>query len=304
MTGTPPRWLITGATGFLGANVCEALAGRATRIGFARSTGPGGLADEWLLGDLRRPEELVALVREANPDVILHAAALASHEACERDPDLAHVLNVQATETLATAAEGCGARFIFISTDAVFDGSRGRYSEADEPNPFSIYGRTKLDAEQRAARLTEALIIRTNFFGWSPSGTRSILEFFINSLSAGTPVKGFTDFRVTSLYAQSLAECIWDLSNAGARGVVHVASHDAMTKYEFGVQVAEAFGMPALITPTRADVSPPRDRDLSLDVGKAEGILGRFLQTQGEGIERARLDMPILRERLRSRGPL
>ena len=77
-----------------------------------------------------------------------------------------------------------------------------------------------------------------------------------------------------------------------------------MTKYEFGVQVADAFGLPALITPTRADVSPPRDRDLSLDVGKAEGILGRPLQTQGEGIERARLDMPILRERLRSRGPL
>jgi dTDP-4-dehydrorhamnose reductase len=224
---------------------------------------------------------------------------MAAHQDCERDPELAHLINAEATESLASAADACGARFVYISTDAVFDGRRGHYAEDEIPSPTSVYGRTKLAGEERARRATDALIIRTNFFGWSPSGTRSILEFFVNELGAGNRVRGFTDFTTTSAYAPVLAETIEALVSGGATGTFHVTSPDALTKYAFGVAVADEFGLDSgLITPTNADIHPPRNGDISLDVSRAEAALGRSLPTQVEGIRLAQRDTATLRQAL------
>jgi dTDP-4-dehydrorhamnose reductase len=107
---------------------------------------------------------------------------------------------------------------------------------------------------------------------------------------------GFTDFTTTSAYAQVLADAIWRLVQGGDSGVFHVTSPDALTKYEFGIAVAEVFGLPAdLITPATADIHPPRNGDLSLDVTKVERLLGQALPTQVEGIRRALADSTTLR---------
>jgi dTDP-4-dehydrorhamnose reductase len=253
--------------------------------------------------DLVVPEALEAAVAETRPDVIVHAAALSSHEACESDPALAQIMNVDVTERMARAAEACGARFILISTDAVFDGLRGDYSESDETNPFSVYGRTKLEGEKRAAEATQALILRTNFFGWSPTGKRSILEFFVNELSAGNSVRGFTDFTVTSMYVQHLAQVIWQLGNLSDSGVLHVASRDALTKCEFGMAVAHRFDLPEhLISPEASDPSaiPPRSRNISLNTDKLASILGGQVPSQAEGINLAHKDAATLRAYVRN----
>ena len=295
---TLPTWLVTGAGGFLGANVGAFLTGRAHRIGAVRSgaSASGALFDEWVEGDLEQPGTLAGAIREQRPDVVLHAAALAYHDRCEADPKLARRVNVESSVALAEASRDAGSRFVLVSTDAVFDGSRGHYTETDPVSPTSVYGRSKAEAEQRVLGVADALVIRTNFFGWSPTGRRSILEFFVNALSASQQVRGFTDFTTSSAYAQVLAESIWDLVNASATGVLHVTSPDRMTKYDFGVAVAEEFGLDAgLITPTTADVHPPRNGDISLDVTKAEALLGRPLPTMREGIARAHADATTLR---------
>lgn len=299
---TPPTWLVTGAQGFLGANLGAYLDGRATRIGLARREPASALFDRTLELDLREPGALEAAVVQTRPSVIVHAAALSSHEACESDPDLARLMNVEVTERLARAADDCGSRFILISTDAVFDGKRGDYAEDDATNPFSVYGRTKLEGEQRAAEATQALILRTNFFGWSPNGTRSILEFFVNELSAGHSVSGFTDFTVTSMYAQHLSRIIWQLANLDESGVLHVASRDPLTKYEFGVTVARRFGLPErLIASVASDPAavPPRSRNISLNTDKLASVLGEEVPSQSEGIDQASLDATSLRARIR-----
>jgi len=294
------RWLITGATGFLGANLGAHLRHYTTTVSVTRSGASPAIFHEAVTGDLENPRALAERIKDARPSVVVHAAALASHEACESDPERAMRVNADATGVLAQAAEDIGARFVFISTDAVFDGNRGRYMESDPPNPTSVYGRTKLKGEQRAANATDALIVRTNFFGWSPSGSRSILEFFVNELSAGRRVRGFTDFTTTSAYAPALAEAIEGLVACRATGLFHVTSPDALTKYEFGVTVAEEFGLDTqLITPSRADIHPPRNGDISLDVSKVESVLQRALLTQRAGIRRAREDAPTLRDALR-----
>jgi dTDP-4-dehydrorhamnose reductase len=299
VTTAQPTWLITGASGFLGANLGLHLAGRARRIAVTRSGSTPSHFDEAISGDLVDVDAWVPHLITRRPDVIVHAGAMAAHQDCERAPELAHLINAEATESLASAADACGARFVYISTDAVFDGRRGHYAEDEIPSPTSVYGRTKLAGEERARRATDALIIRTNFFGWSPSGTRSILEFFVNELGAGNRVRGFTDFTTTSAYAPVLAETIEALVSGGATGTFHVTSPDALTKYAFGVAVADEFGLDSgLITPTNADIHPPRNGDISLDVSRAEAALGRSLPTQVEGIRLAQRDTATLRQAL------
>ena len=296
-----PTWIVTGAQGFLGANLGRHLQGRAHRVGLGRAGGPtlASTCDAWITADLANPSAVTAAtaqIEALRPNVIVHAAAMATHEGCEADPEKARQINALAAGELSRAARNAGARFILISTDAVFDGTRGHYSEDDEPDPFSVYGRTKLEGEQRAQDVNpDALVVRTNFFGWSPSGTRSILEFFANALTTNTPVKGFTDFTVTSAYVGALCEALEELAGTGATGLLHVTSPDALSKYEFGVAVAEEFGLDAdLITPTTADVDPPRNRDLSLAINRAQTILTTPLPTQREGIMQAKSAWPLL----------
>ena len=302
---TRPTWLVTGANGFLGANVGAFLAGRAERIGAVRRpTEPDAVFDRYLASDLEDPVALVRAIEELRPDVVLHAAAMASHEACEADPQKARLVNAWASEALARAAARAGSRFVLISTDAVFDGARGHYAEDAETSPTSVYGRTKLEGEQLVASATDALIVRTNFFGWSPTGRRSILEFFVNALSNGEQIRGFTDFTTSSAYAQVVAESLWDLTAAGATDVVHLTSPDAMTKYDFGVAVADEFGLDAaLITPTRSDIQPSREGDISLDVSRAQALLGRGLPTMRVGIARAAADTATRRAVRLAPGP-
>lgn len=299
MPPSVPTWLVTGASGFLGANIGWSLTSSARRVALSRTGAAPHHFDEALAGDLQNASVLADQVLGLKPDVVLHAAALASHQACEREPDLALLINAKATGILAEAAHQVGARFVYISTDAVFDGRIGHYREDDPPSPNSIYGRTKLAGEALAQDFTDALVIRTNFFGWSPSGSRSILEFFVNELSQGHRIRGFTDFTTSSAYAQDLVQTIHSLLDAGAVGTFHVTSSDSMTKHDFGVAVAEEFSLDScLIDPAKTDIHPSRAGDISLDVTKVQRLLGVELPTMREGIRRALDDSETLRHRI------
>ena len=287
-------WLITGASGFLGSNAPRYLSSdirllAATRAGESLS----GYASSIAL-DLTNVAASEAVIRAAHPSVIVHSAALANHEQCENDRGLAHLVNAEATGQLASLAAQIGARFVYISTDAVFDGSQGNYSETDQVSPFSIYGETKLAGEVAALAETNALVIRTNFFGWSPSGTRSILEFFVNNLTNGFPVNGYTDFTVTSIYVGDLLERIELLVASGETGVFHLASRDALSKFDFGVGVAETFDLDAsLISPKSAAAGShgtSRVRNLSLSTDHISRTLGHPMPSQHEGIIRAQAE--------------
>jgi dTDP-4-dehydrorhamnose reductase len=221
------------------------------------------------------------------PDVVLHCAALASHEECELNPDLAWTINVESTATLAGICAELGSKLIHISTDAVFDGTRGNYSELDEVNPFSIYGETKAHAEVEVAKLNPgALIVRTNFFGWSPSGRSSVLEFFVRGLSQTGDVIGFTDYRVTSIYVDDLIANICDTVRENWDGLLHVASSDAQSKFEFGKLVAAELNLPqSRVVPGKRWA--PMSLDLSLDTSALQKRTSMRTPTQQTGIHRA-----------------
>ncbi|MDO9484486.1 MAG: SDR family oxidoreductase [Actinomycetota bacterium] len=285
-------WLVTGAGGFLGRNAGAFLHSRTQAIGQVRTPATSGLYKQLLPVDLRDTEAIGALIRSTAPDVVLHAAAISGHEQADADHEQAEAVNIHATAEIARACADMGTRLVYISTDSVFSGSTGNYSEEDPPEPFSWYGESKLIGEDFVRELVaNHLVVRTNFFGWSDTGRKSVLEFFVHSLRAQQHVRGYPDFVVTSIYAQQLIEAIWRLTELGATGTFHLASSDARSKYEFGMSVAEHFGLDSSLI---AREGPPADahttsraRNLSLNTAKAAAVLGSPLPTQAEGIRQS-----------------
>ncbi|MBN1147683.1 MAG: SDR family oxidoreductase [Anaerolineales bacterium] len=287
-----PRILITGASGLLGLNLAlEAVKERSTVFGQANRRPLHTSAFTVVQADLLAPGAVQRLLEETRPDWVIHCAALANLEACEADPAQARQLNSEVPRQLARHVARGGARLLHVSTDAVFDGQRGGYSEEDAPNPLSIYAQTKLEGERAVAEEDPAaLVARVNLFGWSASGKRSLAEFFFNNLSAGKPVMGFTDVYFCPLLANDLAHIFLKMLGTGLGGLYHVVSSECISKYEFGVQIARKFGLDeSLVSPTswqEAGLAAARSPNLSLRIDKLIHDLGETTPNLSAGLER------------------
>jgi len=267
------RILVTGASGLLGLNLALEAAKQHTVYGTINSHPIKSKVFEVVRTDLVKPGALDRVLIQVDPDWVIHCAALANLEACELDPTLARQLNTELPEKLAHLVARGGARLLHVSTDAVFDGQRGGYTETDQPNPLSEYARTKMDGELAVlAANPEAIIARVNLFGWSLSGTRSLAEFFFNNLKAGKPVMGFTDIYFCPLFVIELAIIFMEMLSIGLKGLYHAVSSECITKYEFGVRLARQFNLnEGLIAPTKvsaAGLNAARSHKLTLNSDK------------------------------------
>jgi len=299
------KWLVTGSAGFLGVNAGYWLRDKVELFGHVRQPCAQTFFDHQISFDLRDLGAIERNIRKINPKVILNTAAVSAHETCANDPDQAWAVNVDAVQVISELCAELGIRLIHISTDAVFSGSSGNYSEVDTPDPFSIYGETKLNGELAVVSSgAKALIVRTNFYGWSPSNRRSILEFFVNTLREHKQVSGYPDFIVTSMYVQTLMESLWYLNSQDSTGVFHIASSDALSKYDFGLTVAAEFGLDEkLIEPilsTEVGLSTSRSRNLSLNTDLFQSFTKTNVETQAEGINRSRREEKIIGLAIRS----
>ncbi len=265
--------LITGASGLLGLNLSLMLTGPHTIVGVDRSK----LAHtpfELIQSDLLQAGACSRLIDTTHPDAVIHTAALANHETCEEDPKEAERLNADLPGDLAEVCRSHAIRLIHISTDAVFDGKKdGVYTEADVPNPPSVYSATKLQGERNVlSTYPEAVVTRVNFFGWSLSGTRSLSEFFYNQLSAGKKANGFTDVRFCSIFIGDLGGILVRMLDGGLSGLYHAVGSEALTKYEFGLRIARQFGFDeSLVQPISVEESgltARRSHNLRLSVHK------------------------------------
>lgn len=270
------RVVITGASGMLGSTLALHLSEAGHEVvALNRSTRLHARFESHLL-DLTTPtaaDSLAAL----EPDAIVHTAALTDVDACERDPHAARAANVDATTAVAQAAARMGSRLIHISTDSVFAGDKPLHSESEPPRPLNVYAATKLEAEQVALGASEnAVVVRTNIFGWSPSGRRSLAEWVLSRLREGWPVPGFIDSWFTPILTDDLAENIEMLLASPATGVLHVAGADRVSKFEFARMLADAFGLDAgLVSGSSmadASFSAARPADMSIDCSKASAL--------------------------------
>jgi len=285
------RLLITGASGLLGLNLALQARNAHTVVGVDRCK-LGGVPFEVLCADLLEPGAPEKVLEAAQPDGLVHCAALAELEPCEADPGLAARLNAVLPGELAAACKARGVKMAHISTDAVFDGTGPEaYTEADAPHPLSVYARTKLDGEKAVlAADPAALVVRVNFFGWSPSGRRSLAEFFFNNLSAGKRVQGFTDVTFCPAFVGDLADVLLLMLSRDLSGLYHAVGAECLTKYAFGVALARRFGLDdALITPASVEgsgLTAARAHNLHLSVHKLSTALGQSLPAFSTGLER------------------
>jgi dTDP-4-dehydrorhamnose reductase len=273
------RILITGASGLLGINLALEAAQEHTVFGAANKAMLKTDAFSVLQADLLDPSACQRLLDAAQPDWVIHCAALANIDACEKDPEQARQLNSAVPAKLAELVARGGARMLHVSTDAVFDGEQGNYTEQDPPNPLSVYAATKLEGEQAVTSANpEALITRVNLFGWSMSGKRSLAEFFFYSLQSGNRINGFTDVYFCPLFANDLARIFLKMLSLQLSGLYHVVSSQCLTKFEFGQRLARKFNLDgALISPLsvyESELAAARSPRLTLNTNKLTEALG------------------------------
>lgn len=284
------RILVTGASGLLGLNMCLRLAGQHDVYGLVNTHSLAGVPFPITQVDLLNREATWKEISLIQPETIIHCAAMANVDECEENPEAARLINTEVPGHLAELCAQSKIHLVYISTDAVFDGKRGDYSEADEPNPQSVYARTKLEGEQRVLYADKnALIARVNFYGFSLSGKRSLAEFFLNNLSAGNRVKGFVDVMFCPLYAPELGILIMKMLQKKLSGIYHTVSCECLSKYTFGVRIAEKFGFDKdLIEPVsvhEGGLLSKRSPRLTLNVEKLIEA-GIKPQAQAAGLER------------------
>lgn len=285
------RLLITGASGLLGLNLALEARNIHQVVGVDRCS-LTGVPYEQVCADLLERDALDRVLDRVQPDWLIHCAALANLEACEADPRLARSLNTSLPGDLAVACKVRGVKMVYISTDAVFDGTAlDPYTEEDVPNPLSLYAKTKLQGEQAVlSAYPAAIVARVNFFGFSINGKRSIAEFFINNLSKGERIKGFTDLTFNPTFVGHLADLLLRMLEKDLCGVYHAASAEVMSKFAFGVTLARRFGLDeSLISPEsvyRSGLIARRSNHLGLSVHKLVTALGEPVPDFSAGLDR------------------
>lgn len=284
------QFLVTGASGLLGLNFALAVDGKTHQVTGVDNRNPLGWVNfKTRQADLTEKGMIDRLLEDIKPDVILHCAAMANVDDCEKHPADAENINAHFPGKLARTAMKHHVKLVHISTDAVFDGQKGNYLETDEPNPLSVYARTKRDGEINVLDANpDALVARVNFYGWSISGTRSLAEFFVNNLAAGRTVKGFTDVLFCPMMVLDLATTLVEAVEHDLKGIFHCVGPQGMSKYDFGVAIARQFGFDEnLVIPasvTDGGLTAARSPNLTLATNKLTEALGHPLPTFDQGL--------------------
>ena len=261
------RILITGASGLLGINLAQETMNAHDITAVDR----GKLVNapfKILNGDLLNPGILDSALDSAQPEWLINCAALADLEACENNPGIARRLNIDLPAQMAKACKARGISLVHISTDAVFDGEKdGFYTEEDSPNPLGVYSQTKLKGEQAVlAENPNAIVARVNFYGWSLGGRKSLAEFFHHNLTNNKSMNGFTDVKFCPMLVNDTARILVKMIQKKLSGLYHVVGPQAMSKYQFGVEIARKFGL------KEGEISPKSILSSSLTARRAHNL--------------------------------
>jgi dTDP-4-dehydrorhamnose reductase len=260
MTPGRPRLLIIGARGFLGSYVAALGSGRFECL-------PAGRNNSLVRLDIIDAGEARRVLERTRPSVVVLTAALSDIDDCERRPVMARLTNVAGAGNIARECARVGARILFTSSAAVFDGEALEYTEESSPNPLSVYGKSKVEAEcMVAAECPGAVVVRLSLVlgaGLFP-GTNSWLDKLRAQLAAAQPVAAPPDEYRNAIDVETAAQWILDLAAApAARGIFHLGSADALSRFEIARHLARAWGYPErLVTAANGEIPnrAPRGR--------------------------------------------
>ena len=262
-----PRAIITGAAGLIGQYIVK------TAPRWAPDWDVQGLSRADL--DLTDRANVERTWQSIKPNAVIHCAALSRTKDCEQDPEAARCINVEATAHLAQLAQDIP--FIFLSSGEVFDGRTGWYSEADEPNPINVYGKTKLEAERVVLQNPRHTVVRIVLTaGTSQNGDRSFVEDMCRAATAGKDVTLYADEFRCPLPAGVIARVIWELVDRKQPGLYHLGGSERLSRWEIGETLlpwCPEFKGHLMKGSARNHVGSPRPTDLSLRYDKIQSLL-------------------------------
>lgn len=276
--------IVTGASGFLGSHIMH-LCDPAEVIGLYHTNRPPKDGYTYIQADLSNDVKIEKILASESPRIVIHAAAQSNLDWCEENPEVAWKINAEAPIKFAKACSEMGCRYLFVSSDMVFDGEQGFYSECDPVNPTSHYGRAKVAAEEGIlAANPHAIVSRVALiFGHPIQAGRgySFLNWVLDKLERNEQVPLFFDQYRTPVEVVELADRLLQLAKSDFKGILHVAGEERVDRYTFGEYICEITGCSKDLlkrTALSADNSAVhRPRDLSLLTGLLEQTMGRKL---------------------------
>ncbi|MDD4941480.1 MAG: NAD(P)-dependent oxidoreductase [Candidatus Omnitrophica bacterium] len=233
--------LIT-STGQVGGNIKRALKARGRAV--VDTYYPAVDRPLGLPVDISSESSVRGLFETVKPSIVILTAALTNVEFCEENRDAAWAANVTGPENVAHLCKIFRAKLVFFSSEYVFDGQAGPYSETDTPHPISVYGETKLAAERAVQSIVDDhLIIRTTIvYGYETMG-KNFCYRLMNTLKAGDRIKVPFDQIGSPTYAFNLAEVVADLVLRDKRGIYNVVGTERVDRYGFARRVCATFGL-------------------------------------------------------------
>ncbi|MBI4596875.1 MAG: dTDP-4-dehydrorhamnose reductase [Candidatus Omnitrophica bacterium] len=284
--------LITGSTGLLGQALIKLLAQHPDVVGVSRHPALVPSLGRHRVCDLAEAEPTQRLLQAEQPALIIHAQALSNVDEAEQDPALARRMNVEATAHLARAIQQTDTVLLYVSTDYVFDGAKGRpYVESDAPHPISVYGRSKLEGEQAALRHSRAIVARpSTLFG---AGRMNFCHQVAERLRAHQPVEAFRDQVTSPTFTDDLAAELIRLGEAAVARhegftprIYHLANAGACSRLAFAQRIAALMGCdPTLVHAIpMAALQRPAPRPAYSALATEHETTGRSLRSWDEAL--------------------
>jgi len=287
--------MVTGSNGLLGQKLSAILESQSdvtpvftARKSLTYSTKRG----RFLSLDISKRDEVLAVVSDVKPNVIIHTAAMTQVDDCETKKEECWLHNVVATQFLVEAAAPAGSHFIHVSTDFIFDGKTGPLDETAFPAPVNYYGESKLAAEEivKNYSLNWAILRTVLVYGVAHDMSRSNIVLWVKkNLEEGKPIKVVNDQWRTPTLAEDLAMGCWLAAQRKATGIFHVSGEEMMTPYDIATRTARFFKLDeSLITKTDStQFRQPALRPMKTGfiIEKAKQMLGYRPHTFEEGLE-------------------
>ena len=281
--------LITGSSGFLDKNLYERLKRQNKIVGVDKNKSE---FTDYLI-DLADTKETEGLIKIVTPDIIIHTAALSNVDYCETHREEAYNANIQVTKNLIDGLENQKAKFIFISSDYVYDGIRGNFNEESKPNPLNYYGKTKLEAEEIVKRYKNYLIIRpTVMFGWDEGGKNFFMQLFQNQKEKKL-MKVPIDQYSNPTYVNLLVEIIYKSILKNLTGTFIATGPETINRYDFGLKISNVLDFDKKL------ILPVKTKDLGqiaqrpLNCGTCSSKIKKALKMRFPSLEESLINLKL-----------
>lgn len=269
--------LFTGITGLLGKYFLNKKPIGFEIIGTYNTHIPKKIGNSFKL-NISDSQEVNSFINNARPNIVIHAASIGNVDYCESHKEEAYKINIEGTQNVLNASLRVNAKFIFTSSNAIYDGENSPYGEGFLVNPLDVYGKTKVEGEKiiKKSNIPYTILRLMTMYGWPQEGGRSNpVTWVIEQLKNKKQIYVVNDIYNNHLFAGQAAEVIWKIIEDGKdKETYNIAGKECISRFELALKVCKVFDLdPSLINPVKSDYFKniaPRPKNTCFDTNKIE----------------------------------